>query len=1107
MLSIAKIAPSGSNYLARDNYYAKGEEDAGQWFGKGAEKLGFTGGVDNEQFDEMVKGKFGDITLGRKTKDGIEHHPGWDHTFSAPKSVSLLALVGGDSRLIEAHDTAVDYTLQNIENKFAESRVRVGGVGGFIDNQKTGNIVCAKFRHDISRAKDPQLHTHAAILNATIDINGNLRSLDSPALYEHKMLNGAIYQSKLAELVQEIGYQTKIRSDGTFEIIGVNKELVDDASKRRNEIKKDMYEKGISGAIASQYSSLATRPHKEDLSHDEKKYLWNEDFKNNLQDLKSLIDFSKQQTNTHQHRLSVNQQKEAEKAVNSAIKHLSETESVFKAIDIKREALVASLGKTDDLVIDDAILDKYLSGDLLQSSIKEIKMSGGNTVIVEKEAYTTPELLAKEKQTIKIMKEGRFKVESIIDNNTKLKREDVFTQGQKDAAKAILTTEDRFISIQGYAGTGKTFMLQEVKEQAEKHNYKIKGFAPSGAAANVLQKETDIESQTIQKFLKQGLRDLNNRQNNKFADDKENSEIKQQELWVVDEASFVSTTQANAFVKIATRENAQVVLIGDKQQLTSVEAGKPFAVAQDPKHLLQTVKMNEIIRQKDEELKQAVYSATKGDIKTAFAKIDKNIIEVQDKQGNDDPIKRRELIAQDYLKLNKKERDNTLVISPANEDRGNINNKIRDGLIAENTLTSESALETINLISKNLTIEAKTKSYNYHKNDIVRFNRSYKTLSIKENDYLKVANVNNDNNVITLISENNKQIEWNPKKIASKGVELYFTEKRELRVGEELFWRRSGGDKNKSRRTNERIKILSINDSNIGYVDKSTGVASSMDVGSFVNKHWEYAYCLTAHQSQGQTADNVIINLESWRSKLSNQQAFYVEISRAKNNAIIYTDNKEQIQRQLTTNTGEKHSALEQIFDPRMLNIDKQLEALNNQENDEKYTLEQVARSINLKQEASVLVMKNEADNAADIILGNKDPDGDWVLHFGNTKKEFWQNEIDKNHQKLETIVGKDGYKQIIDTFREQGKINETSQTIAVQKDSEKAIGFKEIITNETPLSGTEKEKQQTINNAHKELKSMVGEDNYKELMTNLNKDYDLNIPTIKSQEQMEISR
>ena len=928
MLTISKISSQGSGYYGKDNYYTKGEEAAGQWFGKGAERLDlFTnslidekmlnvarGSVNNDKFDAMLKGNFNGIELGRIENGKKIHHPGWDHTFSAPKSVSMLALVAGDERLIEAHDKAVDYVLHYIEDNLAESRFRQGEA---IETKKTANIIAAKFRHDISRDKDPQLHTHAAILNATFGGNGELRSLDSPALYEHKMLGGALYQSKLASIVKKLGYEVEIQDKATFEIKGVDKDLIKKASKRRMAIIEMQKQQGTSGAITAQYAALATRPEKEELSYQEKQALWRHDFGKKA--INKMIVFSNQALKkpTLTQEQIKQQDLEALKAVNSAVRHLSENEAVFKAIDIAREAIVGSLGKCLPYQIKQAINAKIEHAELLHAKTTEIKILNNKPRDVQKRAYTTPELIEKEKLSLKIMREGRNQIEPIVAKDLSLNRGDIFTKGQTKAAIEILTTKDRFINIQGFAGTGKTYMLEEVLEQANKHKVKVIGMAPSNAAANVLKKETGIESKTVKKHLMGGLQKLNKKPRQQETPQPPQPP-KQRELWVIDESSFLSTSQVLAITKLATKENAQVVNLGDGKQLSGVEAGKPFIVSQQKKYGLTTIKMDEIIRQTNTELKQAVYSATKGDIHSSFAKINKNIIQVQDNQGKDLPVLRRKMMAESYLAMTQEERADTLVISPANEDRFDVNEHIRKGLKNDNTLGNKS-IQSTNLVNKNLTTEAKTKSYNYHEDNVVRFNRSYKKLGIEKNSYLRVFSIDVDKNELTLIAKDNQEVIWNLEKYASKNVEVYNENQREIRIGEELFWRRSGGTKDNKRHTNEKIKILNINrfSKSVKYVDLETGESQSMRLKDFENKHWEYSYCLTAHQAQGQSSKKVMINLESWRGKLSNQQAFYVEISRAKEEAIIFTDDKDKIQRQLTTKTGEKESSFEQVIDKR----------------------------------------------------------------------------------------------------------------------------------------------------------------------------------------------
>ena len=242
MLSIGALssAAQGASYYERDGYYAKDDPEhraASGWVGKGAEELGLKGPVDPGTFKAVLEGKVPDGSgrqLGKRGKDGsIEHRPGRDLTLSAPKSVSLAALVGGDDRIVEAHDRAVAATLAWVEKNAAETRMKDPESGRMT---RTGGqkIVAATFRHDTSRNLDPQLHTHAVLANMVQGKDGKWRSMSNEGLYARQKLIGMLYRNELAASLSRLGYDVeKSHADGRFEIAGVSRETVEAFSNFR----------------------------------------------------------------------------------------------------------------------------------------------------------------------------------------------------------------------------------------------------------------------------------------------------------------------------------------------------------------------------------------------------------------------------------------------------------------------------------------------------------------------------------------------------------------------------------------------------------------------------------------------------------------------------------------------------------------------------------------------------------------------------------------------------------------------------------------------------------------------------------------------------------
>jgi len=229
MMSIAQVRSAGSAgnyYTDKDNYYVLGSMGE-RWAGKGAEQLGLQGSVDKDVFTRLLEGRLPDgADLSRMQDGSNRHRPGYDLTFSAPKSVSMMAMPGGDKRLINAHNQAVDFAVRQVE-ALASTRVMMDGQS---ETVLTGNLVMALFNHDTSRDQEPQLHTHAVVANVT-QHNGEWKTLSSDKVgktgfienvYANQIAFGRLYREKLKEQVEALGYETEVvGKHGMWEMPGV----------------------------------------------------------------------------------------------------------------------------------------------------------------------------------------------------------------------------------------------------------------------------------------------------------------------------------------------------------------------------------------------------------------------------------------------------------------------------------------------------------------------------------------------------------------------------------------------------------------------------------------------------------------------------------------------------------------------------------------------------------------------------------------------------------------------------------------------------------------------------------------------------------------------
>jgi len=938
----AVAAPAqGASYYERDGYYARDSPDhrqASAWAGRGAAELGLEGPVDPDTFRAVLEGHVPDGSgkrLGRVGKDrgtpgsgGFHHRPGRDLTFSAPKSVSLAALVGGDARVIDAHDRAVGRALDWFERNAAETRMkdaetgRVARAGG----QKT---VIATFRHDASRNLDPALHTHSVIANMVRGEDGKWRTMANERLYASKMLLGALYRNELAGELAALGYGIeKTHADGRFEIAGVPRDVIDAYSTRRAEIEAAVAEQGANGTAENQRlaqrAALFTRAAKRDVDRTALRESWLEQAAVLGFDARGLVAEAAERqagldaaretgredvggraavevagnggvpaaTPGREDRTATPLETPAARAAAWAVAHLSEREAVFSHTDLLAAALAFGPGAapTREIEREVAALEK---GRTLHAA----RLPGMDGLL------TTDRALADERETIALMEagQGRGAVPMRGRAVDKALRNGPLTHGQKEAVKLILSSKDRTVGVQGFAGTGKTTMLRRARALMEKKGYEVRGLAPSASAARTLEGEAGIASETLQRFLARHAGVAEGRMTRKGA--REMRAAFRKTTLVVDEGSLASTVQARDLLRIADALRIPcVVLVGDAKQLDAVDAGKPFAQLQAAG--MKTAVMDEIMRQRDPILKKAVEASLAGEIGRAFDKLGPNVAEAK-------PDNLAGAAAARWLALSPEQRANTGLMAPSHTLRERINEIVRERLVRDGAVHGP-AMKAERLVSRGYTDAEKTLAANYAPGDVVAFHRPYKRLGVDKGDELRVLGVDRRAHTVTLRGNGGREVSWDPNRLAARtgGVEVYRAEEIELRAGDRIRWTRN--DMGLGLVNSGIADVAAVRDGRMTF-RLEDGRMLDLRPGDPQLRHVDRAWASTVHAFQGRTVDNVIAAMEANHAKLTTQKSFYVEISRARDRAELVTDDREALRETLQAVTGERIAALEAV--------------------------------------------------------------------------------------------------------------------------------------------------------------------------------------------------
>ena len=778
----------------------------------------------------------------------------------------------------EAHRESVKVALDELE-KYVQARI-----GGNHPAETTGKWVAASFEHDSARPVDgyaaPQLHTHVVFFNLTETENGETRSLQPHELYRSQQYATAIYRSELALRLKEHGYEIETGKSGQPEIKGYSREYLEASSPRSQQIQEHLAEQGVRGAGAAQIAAHQTRDDKlPSITHEEMQQKHRE----------MAVQFGQQPEHlihaAHERQVEEQSPELKHQTIESALTYSREKNLERHAVtderELMRDALKRSMGDASFAEVRNKFENRVQSGDLIEVESRS-----------PSRAFTTEEMIGYERSNIAAMRAGQNQHEPLVSSETWREVQEKYAHlstSQRAAVEQIVSTQDKIMGLEGVAGAGKTTSLAAVHEAAEQEGYEVRGLAPTSRAAHKLA-ESGIESETLQRHLRRD----------------EQSDEGQKRLYVLDESSLASTKQMNEFLHRLHGED-RVLLVGDKRQHEAVEAGRPYHQLQQAG--MQTARLDEIVRQKDPALKEAVEQLARGDV---FGAID-NL----DQQGRVHEIVGREDRFSEIAREYARQPQGTLVISPDNESRRELNGLIHREMQQRGDVSQDEHKLRVLDSRQDMTGADRQWAAQYGEGDVVRYTRGSKVLGIEPGEYARVQQVDSRENRVTIERENGECQTYDPRRLA--GVAVYHETERAFSEGDRVQFTAPSRDLHVANR--ELGTIEKINDAG----DVQIRMDSGRDVAFNIREHphLDHGYAVTSHSSQGQTAERVLIHVDTeLGEQLVNSRMAYVSVSRGQYDAQIYTNDKSELARDLSRDVSQRTAIPGQEQEPAAQKIE-----------------------------------------------------------------------------------------------------------------------------------------------------------------------------------------
>lgn len=845
--------------LSKADYYLEDQEMNGYFHGKVADRLNLADNLVTQPiFDKLcdnISPQTGSSLTPQTNKD---RRVGYDISFHAPKSVSILHALGDDKRILDIFKESIDATMRDLEVDM-QTRVRVQGQD---HDRDTGELLWADFVHQTARpvddqAPDPHLHCHCFAFNVTYDQEedrfkaGQFHDLKKDMPYHQ-----ARFQKRLADGLAKIGYNIR-RTQNGFEVATIPQRAIDFFSKRTNLIGQVAKEKGITDPKELDALGAKTRAKKDkNMTMPELRQVWRDGLKK-----AGIDDREKEESGTMTIGLT------GKETIDYTLDHSFTRASVKRDRQLLTEAYKYAVDN-HALAFED--IDQSFEADERIYKIKDGKDRLCTTLVVQAEERDMVQLARSFRGTVKPLK-LHVEAEEVKGLNDQ----------QEAAVRHVLGSSDRVILIRGGAGTGKTTLIKNAVSAIEKTDRKVFLFAPtSDASKDVLRSEGFDNADTVARLLK---------------DNKLQGQLEDQVIWI-DEAGMLGAKDTLDLLTLTQDKKARLILSGDPKQHSAVNRGDAMRILQQVGRIpYQSVSV--IFRQKVKEYREAVENIGKGDIAKGF-----NIL---DQMGSIKEIRSKDVVdhlADDYLKAIK-DKKSALVISPTHEQARLVGDKIRSKLKEEGRLNKREKDYTIyrNLY---LTEAQKKDTRLYRPGQFIQAHQNMKGL--KRGERIQISQIEGDK--ITL-SDGHKTCQLDTSRVDH--YDVYASDTIKLSKGDYLRVNKNGFDQDGKRLSNG--KILQVSGFEKDGSIKAKNAYSKTDnaftlASSFGNI--DHAYCLTSYASQGKTMDRVLIAQPSETFPASNQKQFYVSVSRGRDSVTIYTNNKEELMKSVSKD-GNRMSAHE----------------------------------------------------------------------------------------------------------------------------------------------------------------------------------------------------